>query len=195
MSEGVPVLVLASGGGSNFENLVARQEDAGVSVAGLITDNADAYAQERAARLNVRCDVIERETYDTKRDFEASIIEAARKVDAEFILLAGFMRILSPEFIRQFERRIINIHPSLLPAFKGADGIRDAYDYGVKVTGVTVHFVDAGIDTGEIIMQRAVTIDDSDTLDDAAYKIHQTEYSLYPEAIEKVIKMREDEEI
>lgn len=117
-------------------------------------------------------------------------MSALADFEIDYIVLAGFMRILSADFINRYENKIINLHPSLLPAFKGKNGIEDAFNYGVKVTGVTVHFVDAGIDTGKIIDQTAVIIEDGDTLATLEEKIHQTEYELYPAALKKVFDGR-----
>lgn len=147
------VAVLASGGGTNFENLAHRAGDIGIEIAVLVTDSADAFAIHRAERLGIPYVVHPRGEHPSKSAHESAIIETLRAYDISYVLLAGYMRILSAGFIESFERSIINVHPSLLPSFKGRDGIRDAYEYGVKVTGVTVHFVDAGIDTGEIIDQ------------------------------------------
>lgn len=188
------VAVLASGGGTNFENLAHRAGDIGMEIAVLITDDPDAFAITRAERLGIPYAVHARTDYPSKEAHEAAIIETLGEYAISYVLLAGYMRILSARFIERFERRIINVHPSLLPSFKGRDGIRDAYEYGVKVTGVTIHFVDAGIDTGEIIDQMPVMIEAGDTLDAVTRKIHETEYALYPKAIKKVLKEREDEE-
>src|SRR5699024_5325461 len=119
---------------------------------------------------------------------EHAILEALHEYEVEYVLLAGYMRILSRHFIQAYEHRIINLHPSLLPSFKGRNGIADAFDYGVKVTGVTIHFVDAGIDTGEIIAQEAIEISENDTLEVLENKIHSLEYELYPRALKKVIE-------
>ena len=106
----------------------------------------------------------------------------------ELVILAGFMKILSPNFISKYEDKIINLHPSLLPSFKGREGIKDAFEYGVKVTGVTVHYVDSGIDTGKIIAQEAVVVEDKDTLETLEEKIHEIEYRLYIEALKMVLE-------
>ncbi|MFD2829892.1 phosphoribosylglycinamide formyltransferase [Corticicoccus populi] len=186
------VAVLASGGGSNFENIVKKADDIGIEVAGLIVDRKSARAVERAERLSVPYEKIIRKEYSDRKAFERKIVEMIEEWQAEYVILAGFMAILSPDFIDQYDRRILNIHPSLLPAFKGANGIRDAFLYGVKVSGVTVHYVDSGIDTGEIIMQRAVALCDGETLESFEEKIHETEYVLYPKAIQSVINLSEE---
>jgi phosphoribosylglycinamide formyltransferase-1 len=181
------VVVLASGGGSNFENIVKKAEKINIEIVGLIVDRRNAYAAERAESLGVPCKKVIRKDFYSKRAFEDQMLKHIEEWQAEYVILAGFMSILSADFIDIYERRILNIHPSLLPAFKGAHGIRDAYLYGVKISGVTVHYVDSGVDTGEIIAQRAVDILDDDTLESFEDKIHKVEYELYPEAIKKVI--------
>lgn len=184
----VNVAIFASGSGSNFENIATS--DLNIDIKVLIVDNKDAKAIERAKRLNVPYKVVER-TGKTKDQFEQKILDILKQENVEFILLAGFMKILSAAFIEQYDHKIINIHPSLLPSFKGKDGILDAYNYGVKVSGVTVHYVDNGIDTGEIIDQTPVIIEDDDTLESFEDKIHKAEYDLYIRALKKVLEVNE----
>lgn len=181
------IAVLVSGGGSNFENLALKSAEAGFEIKILIADSPDAYAVKRAEKLNIPHIIIDRSKYSAKKEFETAVTEAVSNFNIDYIVLAGFMRILSAEFINFYKNRIINIHPSLLPSFKGRNGIEDAYNYGVKVTGVTVHFVDAGIDTGKIIAQTAVIIEEDETLLSLEEKIHQAEYELYPAALKKVL--------
>ncbi|WP_411843930.1 phosphoribosylglycinamide formyltransferase [Salinicoccus sp. HZC-1] len=184
----VKVAVMASGGGTNFENLVNHSEEIGIDVQILITDRGDAGVIRRAEKFAIPCRTFERRDFDSKAAHERTILETLRQYEVEYVLLAGFMRILSSDFIHAYERRIINLHPSLLPAFKGKQGIEDAYDYGVKVTGVTIHFVDSGIDTGEIIAQEPVLIGENDTFETLENNIHALEHALYPQAIKKVIE-------
>ena len=184
------IAVFASGGGSNFENLALKSAESGFDIKVLIADSPDAFAVKRAEKLNIPSVIIDRGAYADKQKFEKDIREALSGFNIDYIVLAGFMRILSAEFINAYKDRIINLHPSLLPSFKGRNGIIDAYNYGVKVTGVTVHYVDAGIDTGKIIAQTAVIIEEDDTLLSLEEKIHQTEYELYPEALKKVLDGR-----
>ena len=184
----VNVAIFASGSGSNFENIATS--DLNIDIKVLIVDNKDAKAIERAKRLNVPYKVVEL-TGKTKDQFEQEILDILKQENVEYILLAGFMKILSAAFIEQYDHKIINIHPSLLPSFKGKDGILDAYNYGVKVSGVTVHYVDSGIDTGEIIDQTPVIIEDDDTLETFEDKIHKAEYDLYIRALKKVLEVNE----
>ena len=184
----VNIAIFASGSGSNFENIATS--DLNIDIKVLIVDNKDAKAIERAKRLNVPYKVVEL-TGKTKDQFEQEILDILKRENVEYILLAGFMKILSAAFIEQYDHKIINIHPSLLLSFKGKDGILDAYNYGVKVSGVTVHYVDSGIDTGEIIDQTPVIIEDDDTLETFEDKIHKAEYDLYIRALKKVLEVNE----
>ncbi|CAD2070511.1 phosphoribosylglycinamide formyltransferase [Phocicoccus pinnipedialis] len=182
------VAILASGSGSNFQNIV--QSDLDISIKVLIVDNPHAYAIERAKNLDVPYRIVDRKQH-TKDSFEKEILTILKEYEVELIVLAGFMKILSPDFISKYEDKIINLHPSLLPSFKGREGIKDAFEYGVKVTGVTVHYVDSGIDTGMIIAQEAVIIEDKDTLETLEEKIHEVEYRLYIEALKMVLEERQ----
>lgn len=188
------VAVFASGGGTNFENLVRKQEEIGIDIVLLISDYNEAYAIQRAINHDVDYIVVEREKYATKAEFESDILSVMKMYNIEYILLAGFMRILSADFVGRYPRKIINIHPSLLPDFKGADAIGDAFRAGVKETGVTVHFVDAGIDTGEIIAQVPVDVAPEDTLEELENKIHSIEYQLYPQAVRMILAKRQEDE-
>lgn len=188
------VAVFASGGGTNFENLVRKQEEVGIDIVLLISDYNEAYAIQRAINHDVDYIVVEREKYATKAEFESDILSVMKMYNIEYILLAGFMRILSADFVDRYPRKIINIHPSLLPDFKGADAIGDAFRAGVKETGVTVHFVDAGIDTGEIIAQVPVDVAPEDTLEELENKIHSIEYQLYPQAVRMILAKRQEDE-
>jgi len=179
------IAVFASGKGTNF-SAIARAIKRGAlkaNLALLVCDNPQALVLGKAKRAGVKIALIKREVFAEKKDFESKIIEALKANKIDLIVLAGFMRMLSVDFVKEHAGRIINIHPSLLPSFKGAQGIRDAFDYGVKVTGVTVHFVDELMDHGPIILQEALNIEDDDTLASLEEKIHKLEHTLYPEAI------------
>lgn len=179
------VAILASGSGSNFQNIT--ESDLDITIKVLIVDNPNAYAIERAKNLDIPCRVVDRKQY-TKESFEKEILDILDECNVELVILAGFMKILSPNFISKYEDKIINLHPSLLPSFKGREGIKDAFEYGVKVTGVTVHYVDSGIDTGKIIAQEAVIVEDKDTLETLEEKIHETEHRLYIKALKMVLE-------
>ena len=180
------IAVFVSGNGSNLQALMAAEEQ-GLLQSGqiklVVSDKADAYAIKRAEERDVEVYLQEKEGYSSREEYDKRIIETLREKEIELVVLAGFMRILSGEFIEQYGRKIINIHPSLLPAFKGANGIKDAWEKGVKLTGVTVHFVTEELDSGPIILQKEVRIEERDTEESVEDKIHRVEHELYPEAV------------
>ena len=183
--------ILVSGSGTNMENLIKECQAGRISAEAtvVISDRPGVAALDRAKKLNVPAIVVDRKQFSTKEDFENALSREIDDRKIDWILLAGFMRILSPQFVRRFKPSIINIHPSLLPAFPGAHGIRDAFEAKVKETGVTVHFVEEEVDAGPIILQRKVPIDPKDTLETLEAKIHAVEYKLYPEALRQIIGM------
>ncbi len=177
--------ILVSGRGSNLQAFVdAINSDRLVAKIGVvIADNPEANALRRVAGLNIPTAVVERKNYATKQAFEAAIIEQLDLHHVELVLLAGFMRILSPQFINRFPARIMNIHPALLPAFPGLNAQQQALDYGVKVSGATVHFVDEGMDSGPIILQEAVPVEEDDNLTTLSERILHLEHRLYVRAV------------
>jgi len=179
------IAIFASGRGTNFSAIAAaikkRLIKANLSL--LVCDKPGAKVLLKARRAKVEIFLVERKGFSSKIDFENAIIDALKKHKIDLIVLAGFMRILSARFVRKYYGRIINIHPSLLPSFKGENGIKDAFSYSVKVTGVTVHFVDVLMDHGPIILQQAVNVDEGDTQKSLEEKIHRVEHALYPQAI------------
>ena len=184
----VNIAVFCSGSGSNFQ-AIAESINKGyiknAKVAIMITDTPDCFARERAKKLGIETFVAERKDFKTKNDFEQCIIGELKKKNVGLIVLAGYMRMLSPSFVKEYKNKILNIHPALLPSFKGTQGIKDALDCGVKVTGPTVHFVDVEMDGGPIIFQEAVLIKEGDTEETLAPRIHEAEHRIYP----KVIKL------
>ncbi len=183
------VAILASGNGSNFEAL-AHQFQAGLLPGELIfvfSDHHNAYVLERAQRLNVRAFSFEVKEFENKAAYEKALLQLLQEQEIDLIVLAGYMRIIGQTLLSHYSNRILNIHPSLLPSFPGLHGIKDAYEYGVKVTGVTVHLVDDGVDTGPIIAQEPVMILPEDTLESLEEKIHQTEHRLYPKVLRDVL--------
>jgi phosphoribosylglycinamide formyltransferase-1 len=184
--------VFASGRGSNFAAIIRAVKKGKIkaNLALLVCDNPVAGAISKAKRAGIEVALIKREAFSTKQDFEAKIISFLEAKTIDLIILAGFMRILSPEFVAKFKNKIINIHPSILPAFKGAHAVLDAFSYGTKVTGVTVHFVDEKTDHGPIILQQAVKIEEDDTAGSLEEKVHRIEHKLYPEAIKLFIEGR-----
>ncbi len=183
------IAVFCSGNGSNFEALV-KSNRKGIfpgRIVLMVTDNQNAYAIVRAERLGVPYLFVDPKAYSSKQDYEKVLVRELKRFSVDWILLAGFMRILSPYFVNRFRKRILNIHPSLLPAFKGAHAIRDAFEYGVKVTGVTVHFVDEGVDSGPIVLQKAIEIKEHETLEQLEKRIHKVEHRIYSQAVNLVL--------
>jgi len=184
--------VFASGNGSNFEAIAKAVKNGRIKahLALLICDQPNAFVIKRAQRLRVRIALIKREDFSSKRDFELKIIEILKENKIGLVVLAGFMRIVGEKLLEAYKNRIVNIHPALLPSFKGAHGIKDAFNYGVKVTGVTVHFVNDELDGGSIILQKEITVKDNDTLESLEAKIHKLEHELYPQAINLIINSK-----
>ena len=182
--------IFVSGSGTNMENILSHVRDGKIKAeaALVVSDNPEAYALKRAEKYNVECVIVERKRFDSKESFETEIRRHLERKKINLILLAGFMRILSPDFVRAYQKRILNIHPALLPQFPGAHAIRNAWAAKVKKTGVTVHFVDEGVDSGPIILQREVEIKSGETLESLEKRIHAVEYELYPKAINWVLK-------
>lgn len=183
------VAILASGNGSNFEAL-AHQFQAGLLPGELIfvfSDHHNAYVLERARRLNIKAYSFEVKEFANKAAYEKALLQLLQEQEIDLIVLAGYMRIIGKTLLSHYSNRILNIHPSLLPSFPGLHGIKDAYEYGVKVTGVTVHLVDDGVDTGPIIAQEPVMILPEDSLESLEEKIHQTEHRLYPKVLRDVL--------
>lgn len=184
------IAVFASGSGSNYQAIIdaIKTGKLKASVELLVCDQPKAYVLERAKSEQTPIFQFEPETYGSKEEFEKEIVSELRKYDVEFLILAGYMRLIGPTLLKEFSNRIINIHPSLLPSFPGKNAIGQAFQAGVKVTGVTVHFVDEGMDTGSIIAQQALAIDQDDTEVTLAEKIHEIEHELYPETIQSLFE-------
>jgi phosphoribosylglycinamide formyltransferase-1 len=181
--------ILISGRGSNMVALVEAIKNEQIpnsEVTVVISDKPDAPGLEKANSRGVETLVIERRRR-TRAEHDAEIISELKKRNVELVCLAGYMRLLSPEFIAAFRRKIINIHPSLLPAFPGLDAQRQALEYGVKFSGCTVHFVDEGLDSGAIIAQRVVRVLEDDTTEALTNRILEQEHALYIEAVMKIV--------
>ena len=178
--------VVVSGRGSNLQSIIDHIAEGKltVEIAVVVSDHKEAFALERAAKAGIPTAVVERKGCKDKAEFEDKIDAALRDKGAEVVVLAGFMRILTGHFISRWENKIINIHPALLPSFKGVDAQGQAVDYGVKIAGCTVHFVDEGTDTGPIILQKAVPVFDDDTEETLAARILIEEHKALPEAIQ-----------
>ena len=185
MSELCRLGILISGSGTNMENIALAVAERGLParVAVVISDVEDAYGLVRAEKLGLDTVVVDPGAYPDRAAYDAELVRILGENGVDLVVLAGYMRLVGPGFVDAFRNRIINIHPALLPSFPGTSGVADALAYGVKVTGVTVHFVDEGLDTGPIIVQDAVPVlpgDDDETLHQ---RIHEVEYRLYPQAI------------
>jgi len=185
----VSIGAIASGSGSNFEAIVEACEDGilqdKAQVEVLICNKPGAYCMERAKKHGIPFQLIESDKHTgTREEFDQKIIEALDDHSVELVVLVGYMRFVSKMFIEHFERNVMNIHPALLPSFKGMHAHTDALDYGVKVSGVTVHFVDAQEDHGPIIIQKCVPVYASDTKDTLGPRILEWEHKAFPKAIQ-----------
>src|SRR5690606_17917542 len=179
------IAVFASGSGSNFQALVeaSRAEDWPEPIRLLVCDRPGARVLERAEKLGVPSLLVDPKEFSSKADYEAEILARLRREGIRRLVLAGYMRLIGPTLLDAYRWRIVNIHPSLLPAFPGKDAVGQALDYGVKWTGVTVHFVDEGMDTGPIIAQEPVRVDEGDDRASLTRKIQAVEHRLYPAVI------------
>jgi len=183
------IVVMGSGNGSNFQAIAEyiRNNGLPIEIVAMITDNPKAFIIERAKNLGIPARVLDYKAIGDKDLYNKMLLDLLNELGPDLVVLAGYMRILPPEIVKAFERRIVNIHPSLLPSFPGLHGIEQAWSYGVKVTGVTVHFVDEGVDTGPIIDQVPVRIEEGDTLETLEKKIHEAEHELYPRVIARIL--------
>jgi phosphoribosylglycinamide formyltransferase 1 len=178
------VAVLASGTGTNLQAILDQLHGRdGIEVVGVASDKADAQALERASGAGVETGIFEGGGYDDREARDAAVGDWLAEREVDLVVLAGYMQLLSPSFVERFRNRIINVHPALLPSFPGLDAIEQALEHGVRITGVTVHFVDEGVDSGPIILQRPVPVPPSRDLDELEDVIHATEHALLPEAI------------
>lgn len=188
------IAVFASGSGSNFQAIAAAIENGSLhaEICLVVCDKPGAFVIERAERLGVPALVLNRKDYPSKEAYEKEILQRLVALEVELIVLAGYMVLIGPTLLREFEGKIVNIHPSLLPAFPGKDAIGQALAAGVDTTGVTVHFVDEGMDTGPIISSCAVKVAGGETRASLQKKVQQIEHSLYPEVLEKLLNGKEE---
>ncbi|MCM8760775.1 MAG: phosphoribosylglycinamide formyltransferase [Candidatus Omnitrophica bacterium] len=186
------ISVLCSGSGTNLQAIIdsVRSGYIPAKIALVVSDRKDAFALERAKKAGVETLVLNPKDFRSREDFDKEVVKNLRARNVGLVVLAGFMRLLSPYFIREYRNKIMNIHPALLPSFKGTCGIKDALEYGVKVTGPTVHFVDEELDHGPIILQRAVEIKEDDTPETLLERVHAEEHRIYPEAIKLFVEGR-----
>jgi phosphoribosylglycinamide formyltransferase-1 len=179
------IAVFASGYGSNLQALIDfnEKDDLNGDIALVFSNNAHAFALKRAKKHNIKAVHKDPGDYASREGFEKDILAILEENKVDLIVLAGYMFLLTPLLVNTYKTRILNIHPALLPSFKGTHGIKDAYDYGVKISGVTVHFVDEQLDNGPIIMQAPVYIASDDDMDSFEAKIHEVEHKIYPLAV------------
>ena len=182
---GLRVGVLISGRGSNMESLARACSEEGfpAEICVVLSNRSDAAGLEKAASFGIATAVVDHTDFDDRLDFEAEVAGVLDAHSADLVCLAGFMRLLSPEFVERYPNRILNIHPSLLPAFPGLDVQRKAIEHGVRFSGCTVHFVIPEVDAGPIVLQAVVPIEHDDTEDSLAARILAQEHRIYPEAV------------
>jgi len=182
--------VLASGRGGNLKAIIDALKSGKIKadLKVVVSDKKDAYALEHARQAGIPAVFINPKDFSDRPSFDRAVVECLQEHKVEFIVLAGYMRLVSSYFIQQYPNKILNIHPSLLPSFKGTHAIKDAFDHGAKVTGPTVHFVVEEVDAGAIILQEAVRIEPQDTLVTLEEKIHQAEHRIYPQAIDLFVR-------
>ena len=180
------IAIFASGSGTNFEALVNETYKNGEIVL-LVCDKPEAYVIERAKNHNIPYAIFELKKFENKAKYEEAIVNKLKEEKIDLVLLAGYMKIVDETLLNAYEGKIINIHPALLPSFKGAHGIADAYNYGVKIMGVTIHYVNKEVDGGKIIAQDCFHLN-GETLDEAEEKIHKIEHKLFPETLKKLLE-------
>jgi phosphoribosylglycinamide formyltransferase 1 len=185
------LVVLASGNGTNLQAILDTLHGRdGVEVVGVGSDKPGARALERARAAGVETAVFPRQDYADRAARDAAIGDWIESREADLVVLAGYMQLLGPEFVRRFRNRVVNVHPALLPAFPGLDAIGQALEAGVEATGVSVHFVDEGVDTGPVILRREVPIPADRDRERLEASIHAVEHQLYPEAIRMIARGR-----
>jgi len=184
------ISVMASGKGSNLQALIDSVEQGFIpaDISLIVSDNPGAGALEKANKHGLESMVINPEEFASRKEMEKVLVSSLQERSVEMVVLAGFMRVLSPYFISAFPDKIINIHPSLLPAFPGVDAVQQALEYGAKVTGCTVHLVEEKVDSGPIIMQEAVPVLQEDSIVSLQQRIHAAEHRCYPRALELFCK-------
>ncbi|WP_300361351.1 phosphoribosylglycinamide formyltransferase [Fusobacterium sp.] len=187
----VRVAVFASGNGGNFQSIVETSrnyEEKNYEIELLIVDKESAFAIERAKKLGVPYYVVLPKSFSSKKEYEERIIEILKENKIDLVALAGYMRIISPTLLNEYRDRIVNIHPAYLPNFPGKDGIGDAFRAGAKETGVTIHYVDEGVDSGKIIYQEKLTIEKDWDIEKLEEEIHKIEHRIYPKTLKELCK-------
>lgn len=192
MTQPLKIGVLLSGSGTNLQALIddIAAGTLNAEIVQVVSSRPDAYGIERAQAAGIPVLVMNKTLYADAEAADAQIVEVLQAAGAEYIVMAGYMRKVTPVMLRAFPNRVLNLHPALLPSFKGSHAIRDAFEAGVKVTGVTVHFANEDYDKGPIVAQRAVEVAENDTLEALEAKIHEVEHVLYPQAVQLIAEGR-----
>lgn len=192
MTQPLKIGVLLSGSGTNLQALIddIAAGTLNAEIVQVVSSRPDAYGIERAQAAGIPVLVMNKTLYADAEAADAQIVEALQAAGAEYIVMAGYMRKVTPVMLRAYPNRVLNLHPALLPSFKGAHAISDAFEAGVKVTGVTVHFANEDYDKGPIVAQRAVEVAEGDTLEALEAKIHEVEHVLYPQAVQLIAEGR-----
>ena len=184
MSDKLKIAVLLSGSGTNLQAIIDEAaEGLPVDIVLVVSSRPDAYGIERAKAAGIPTLVLNRDAYVDTLAADAMIVDACKAAEAEYVIMAGYMRMVTSVLLDAYPNRVVNLHPALLPSFKGAHAIDDAFEYGVKVTGVTVHFANEEYDKGPIIAQRAIEVREGETVDELEARIHEVEHVLYPMVI------------
>ena len=180
--------VLVSGSGTNLQSIIDRLHHGsqGIEVAVVIADKADAYGLKRAEKAGIPTAVLRPQDFAERVEHDWAMADTLENHGVDLVVLAGYMRVVTPAFLDRFPYKVVNLHPSLLPAFPGGSAIADALAYGARITGVTVHFVDEGVDTGPVILQEALDKKYNDTVESLAARVHEVEHRLLPRAIELI---------
>lgn len=186
MAKSLKLGILISGSGSNLQSIIDNIEKGALqaTIKIVISNKPDAFGLTRAQKHGLPVAVLKHKDFKTREDFDAELVKILKNNEVDLIVLAGFMRVLTPLFLKAFPHKVINIHPALLPSFPGTSGQKDAFEYGVKFSGCTIHFVDEGVDTGPIIIQSVVPVFQNDTKETLAARILKEEHRIYPRAIQ-----------
>ena len=190
------VAIFASGSGTNFQAIAdaIKADKLSAIIKLLVCDRPGAYSIERAIKENIPSFIFSAKEYASKEEYEIEILQKSEELEVDYIVLAGYMRLIGPTLLRNYEDRIINIHPSLLPSFPGKDAIGQALKANVKESGVTIHIVDEGMDTGPIIAQQAVQLNEKETIESLQAKIHEIEHKLYPQVLQQLFTTSQEDD-
>lgn len=184
--------VFISGYGTNLQAIIGavQKKEINGEIGLVFSNKRNAHGLKRAEAAGIKTLFLNPKDYTNVQSFERDLVIHLKEEGIEFIVLAGYMKILSPFLVKQFKNRIMNVHPALLPSFKGTKGIKDTFTYGCKVAGVTIHLIDDKMDHGPIILQESVKVQEKDTLETLSEKVHNLEYKIYPKAIQLFIEGR-----